>query len=90
MKTLTVSKLFKCIIIIISITLFWLVLSDWSLQTSGLYKVEQRAASVELPPAAQESAYLIVSLPEERVAFVNQVDGYGLTILFRDHLKDYK
>ncbi|MDD4627345.1 MAG: glycosyl hydrolase [Syntrophomonas sp.] len=80
MKTLTTSKLFKCIMIIISITLFWLVLSGTNLQTSGFLKIEQRAGSAELPPAAQESAYLIVCMPEDRVIFVNQVDGYGITI----------
>lgn len=80
MKTLAVNKIYKFIAIIISITLFWLLLSGWSIQNSGLSKVEQRAASVELLQDVQKGPYLIVGLHDDRVRFINQVDGYGITI----------
>lgn len=80
MKTSTIHKIHKSIIMMLTIALFWLLITGGSIPIPGWPKPMQQAVSVELPQDVQTSPYIVVKLHDDRDWFINQVDGYGIII----------
>ena len=66
-----VQRKFIILLTILFIVFVLILLSAWGTRTSG---------PGILPPGTEEGQYVIVGLGNKKILFLNQVDGYGLSL----------